>query len=158
MSLDFPRPKLSRMVVYSNVNNIRWEYDIIRLCVISWMGMTSNFGITNEQFPAKSTNIYWDGTDSWNLPIRQSHCKKCYLQDLGRPSTTFLTHLFGKIDSFLPFCSLRSPRKRGSRKTARKNQFCQNKCVRKVVGELNKSQYFQFADNPFCKTTDDVLI
>ena len=31
-----------------------------------------------------------------------------------------------------------------------------NKCARKVIEELNKSQYFQFADSTFCKTTDDI--
>ena len=66
---------------------------------------------------------------------RQSHCKKYYLQDSGRPSSTFLAHLFGKTDSFLLFCSLRSPRKRGSSKTARKNQFCQTN----VRGKLLKN-------------------
>ena len=68
-----------------------------------------------------------------NSTNRQSFCKKCYLQDLGRPSTTFLAHLFGKIDSFLLFCSLRSPRKRGSSKTARKNQFCQTNVREKLL-------------------------
>ena len=61
-------------------------------------------------------------------PYRQSHCKQCYLQDLGRPSITFLAHLFGKIDSFLLFLL-----PRGSSKTARKNQFCQTNVREKLL-------------------------
>ena len=38
---------------------------------------------------------------------------------------------------------------------SKKESILPNKCVRKVVDELNKSPYFQFADNTFCKTTDD---
>ena len=68
--------------------------------------------------------------------------KKGYLQDLGRPSTTFLAHLFGKIDSFLLFCSLRSPRKRGSSKTARKNQFCQTNVREKLLKNWTKVSIF----------------
>ena len=43
-----------------------------------------------------------------------SHIAKSVIcKILGCHSTTFLAHLFGKIDSFLLFCSLRSPRKCG---------------------------------------------
>ena len=39
---------------------------------------------------------------------------------------------------------------------SKKESISPNKCVRKVVEELNKSQYFQFADKPFCQTTEDL--
>ena len=39
-------------------------------------------------------------------------------------------------------------------KTAKKKLILLNRCVRKVVEDLNKSQYFKFADKTFCKTVD----
>ena len=40
-------------------------------------------------------------------------------------------------------------------KKSKKESILPNKCARKVVEELSKSQYFQFADKIFCKTTAD---
>ena len=38
---------------------------------------------------------------------------------------------------------------------SKKESILPNKCARKVVEELNKSRYFQFADSTFCKATDE---
>ena len=78
--------------------------------------------------------------------------KKCYLQDLGRLSTTFLAHLFGKIDSFLLFCSSRACAATEGSKTARKNQFCQTNVREKLLKDDPN-----LADNTFCNVTDDVV-
>ena len=41
---------------------------------------------------------------------------------------------------------------------SKKESILPNKCVRKVVEALNKSQYFQFSDKNFWKTTDVLSI
>ena len=67
-------------------------------------------------------------------------------------STTFLAHLFGKIDSFLLFCSSRACATTEGRKTARKNQFCQKNVREKLLKDDPT-----LADSTFCKTTDVIF-
>ena len=67
-------------------------------------------------------------------------------------STTLLAHLFGKIDSFLLFCSSRTCAVTEGSKTARKNQFCQPN----VLGKLLKDDPNP-ADKTFCKMTDEYM-
>ena len=66
-------------------------------------------------------------------------------------STTFLAHLFGKIDSVLLFCSSRACAATEGSKTARKNQFCQTNVREKLLKDDPN-----LADSTFCKMTDDI--
>ena len=59
-------------------------------------------------------------------------------------SSTFLAHLFGKMDYFLLFCSSRACAATEGSKTARKNQFCQTN----VQGKLLKDDP-NLAENTF---------
>ena len=67
---------------------------------------------------------------------RQSHGIKSYLQNMGRPSSTLLAHLFVKIDSFLLFWSLSFGHRASAdhaqqqKRTTFAKQMCQRSCFR----------------------------
>ena len=125
------------------------------------MTKVSIFNSCRYDFPATKVdhsynNYHQDRTDRSSSFMLTSICLKNL--NIGNiwlsSSTTLLAHLFGKIDFFCSFA--RASRLALARaKQQERIDILPNKCASKVVEELNKSPYFQFADNTFCKTTDE---